>query len=135
MALATAGGGPGAGPFFVNRADPRVFGRAISYGVLIVATGTYFASRTGHRVLFSGISREHHPALAGVHPYSVHALLIRDDLHDLVGGSTSVVQHRVPGGTRDAARELIRSEDHRLHQLLFLSTEVQVSADPADRDD
>ena len=85
--------------------------------------------------MLSGIGREHHTAFAVVHADAVYALLVSDDLHNLVRGLAVVVEHGVPGCAGNAAGKLVGTQDHGLDQLLLLGAKIDVSADAADGDD
>lgn len=85
--------------------------------------------------LLTGISREDQAAFTIEHTDSVDTFLIRDRLHDVVFGLAVVVEHELPGGAGNAARQFVRPQNHRLYQLLFLRAEVQVAGDTADRND
>src|SRR5207302_7934103 len=98
--------------------NPCVFGRPVLHRILAVTTGTDLASRTGQRGLLAGIGREHHSTLTVVHAYAVHALLVGNHTHDLIRSLAVIIEHGVPGRAGDAARELIRAQDHGLDQLL-----------------
>lgn len=74
-------------------------------------------------------------AFAVEHANAIHALFISNSLHDPVGGLAIIVQHELPGGTGEAAGELIGTQNHRLYQLPLLCAEVQVAAYRADGDD
>ena len=66
------------------------------------------------------------------HANPIDALFVRDQLHDPVSSLAVVIQHGVPGGTGYAARQLVGAQDHRVDELLFLRTEVEITADAAD---
>src|SRR5215469_3925622 len=68
------------------------------------------------------------------HPNTNHALFIGNGLHDLVGGFAVMVEHELPSGARDAAGELIGTQNHRLDELSLLRAEIEIVAYRADGD-
>ena len=75
--------------------------------------------QAGHTGLLFPIGRENQPSFTIEHPDTIDALFVCDHAHDLVGGPAVVVEHGMPGGARDAARELIRTEDHGFSNCFF----------------
>src|ERR1700751_465338 len=116
-------------------AHPGVFGGPVPDGVFAVTTRTNLAGRTRHARLLSRIGREHKPAFTVKHPNAIDSLLVGDHAHNLVRSLAVVIEHGVPRGACDAARELVCAENHGLDQLFFLGSKIQVATNAADRHD
>ncbi|MBP1656847.1 MAG: hypothetical protein H6Q31_1448 [Bacteroidetes bacterium] len=74
----------------------------------------------------AGSGGVHHAPFFVENPDPVDALLGGNGLHDLICGFAVVIEHGMPGGAGDAARELVRAGDHRVQQLIALRPHVNV---------